>query len=84
VNEQTAAAIRAAGDHAQVLRLNRAAALQRRATDEGFTLVGNETEVPAGGLIYVVQKAEHPATGAVHYYYCIKPDYGKVYYLGGA
>jgi hypothetical protein len=85
MNQQTAAAIRAAADAAQVLRLNRGAAIQKRATADGYLIVGNETTTDgADGQVYVTQKAEHPTTGVARYYYGVKPDWGRVYYLGGA
>lgn len=82
MNEQVAAAIRSAGDAAQVLRLNRTAAIQRQATRDGYLIVGNETTVIDGTTRYAVQKAEHPTTGAARYYYCIAPDWSRVFYLG--
>ena len=83
MNEQIAAALRLAGDRAQVLRLNAAAALQKAALRDGYTVVGNEAEVQAGGQTYVVQKAEIAARAdEPRWYYCIKGQWGQVAYLG--
>lgn len=68
----------AAGAAAQVIRLNRASALQKAITAAGLVATSNEFEVVHDGVRYVAQLAENATTGAVAVYVVKVGDWGNV------
>lgn len=71
-------AIVAAGEAAQVMRLNPSAAIQREMLAQGFVPTSNEHDV-RGSREFVSQRGERLADGAVRFFYCIKGAWNAVY-----
>lgn len=68
----------AAGAAAQVIRLNRDAAVQREIAEHGYWVTSNEYEVTHEGARYACQLAEHLATGRVRVYVVKVGDWANV------
>lgn len=72
------AALLAAADAAQVMRLNPAAALQKRIFADGYVPTSPEFEINDDGVTYVAQRAEQLASGVVRVYYAQLGDWANV------
>lgn len=70
-----------AADAAQVIQFNPNAALQRRIFADGFVPNSPEFEVEHGGIRYIVQRAEHLASGEVRAYYVPLGDWANVQHV---
>lgn len=75
------ALILAAADAAQVIQFNPNASLQRRIFADGFVPNSPEIEVEHGGIRYIVQRAEHLASGEVRAYYVPLGDWANVQHV---
>ena len=71
----------AAADFAQLIQLNKDAALQKRILADGFVPTSNEVRFEHDEKLYIVQRAEHLSTGQVRAYYCPWADFNNVKYV---
>lgn len=77
----SAAALLAAGDKYQVLRLNPSAALQQRIYRDGFAITSDEFLLLLGGVSYVCQRAEELHSGTVRIYFAVVGDWANVKFV---